>query len=122
LVPCRGRSRYPEIHFVGTKTGTQLACYYAQADVFVFPSRADTFGVVNIEALACGTPVAAYPVAGPKDIVEPGLTGFLNDNLQSAVEQCMTLDRSWVEDASLKWTWAECWHIFEENLIDCSVV
>ena len=114
--------RYPEIHFVGTKTGTQLARYYAQADVFVFPSRADTFGVVNIEALACGTPVAAYPVAGPKDIVEPGLTGFLNDNLQSAVEQCMTLDRSWVEDASLKWTWAECWHIFEENLIDCSVV
>ena len=113
--------RYPDIHFVGAKTGTQLACYYAQADVFVFPSRADTFGVVNIEALACGTPVAAYPVPGPKDIVEPGLTGFLNDNLKLAVEQCLTLDRAAVEDASLKWTWAECWRIFEENLIDCSV-
>jgi glycosyltransferase involved in cell wall biosynthesis len=112
--------RYPAIHFVGAKTGTQLARYYAQADVFVFPSRADTFGVVNIEALACGTPVAAYPVAGPKDIVEPGLTGFLNDHLRTAVEQCLTLDRADVEDASLKWTWAECWRIFEENLISAT--
>ena len=114
--------RYPSIHFVGAKTGTQLARYYAQADVFVFPSCADTFGVVNIEALACGTPVAAYPVPGPKDIIEPGLTGFLNDNLQLAVEQCLTLARADVETASLKWTWAECWRIFKENLIDCSVV
>jgi glycosyltransferase involved in cell wall biosynthesis len=113
--------RYPDIDFVGAKTGTELACYYAQADVFVFSSRADTFGVVNIEALACGTPVAAYPVPGPKDIVEPGLTGFLNDNLRLAVQQCLTLDRTEVEDASLKWTWAECWRIFEENLIPSSV-
>jgi glycosyltransferase involved in cell wall biosynthesis len=113
--------RYPGIHFVGSKKGTQLARYYAQADVFVFPSRADTFGVVNIEALACGTPVAAYPVPGPKDIVEPGLTGFLNDNLKLAVQQCLTLDRRDIEDASLSWTWAECWRIFEENLVDCSV-
>ena len=110
--------RYPAIHFVGAKKGTQLARYYAQADVFVFPSRADTFGVVNIEALACGTPVAAYPVAGPKDIVDPGLTGFLNDNLKLAVEQCLTLDRSAVETASLSWTWAECWRIFKENLVE----
>jgi glycosyltransferase involved in cell wall biosynthesis len=114
--------RYPAIHFVGAKKGIQLARYYAQADVFVFPSRADTFGVVNIEALACGTPVAAYPVPGPKDIVDPGLTGFLNDNLRLAVEQCLTLDRSAVETASLSWTWAECWRIFKENLVDCSVV
>jgi glycosyltransferase involved in cell wall biosynthesis len=110
--------RYPDILFVGAKKGTDLARYYAQADVFVFPSRADTFGVVNIEALACGTPVAAYPVPGPKDIVEPGLTGFLNDNLKLAVEQCLTLDRDAVEDASLKWTWAECWRIFKENLVE----
>jgi glycosyltransferase involved in cell wall biosynthesis len=110
--------RYPDIHFVGAKKGMQLARYYAQADVFVFPSRADTFGVVNIEALACGTPVAAYSVPGPMDIVEPGLTGFLNDNLKSAVEQCLTLDRRAVEDASLKWTWAECWRIFKENLVE----
>ena len=110
--------RYPDIHFVGAKKGTQLARYYAQADVFVFPSRADTFGVVNIEAMACGTPVAAYPVAGPKDIIDPGLTGFLNDHLRLAVEQCLTLDRKTVEDASLTWTWAECWRIFKENLVE----
>jgi glycosyltransferase involved in cell wall biosynthesis len=114
--------RYPAIEFVGAKQGIELAGYYAQADVFVFPSRADTFGVVNIEALACGTPVAAYPVPGPRDIVEPGLTGFLNDNLELAVRQCLTLDRADVETASLSWTWAECWRIFEENLADCSVV
>jgi glycosyltransferase involved in cell wall biosynthesis len=113
--------RYPDVVFAGAKTGTQLARYYAQADVFVFASRADTFGVVNIEALACGTPVAAYPVPGPRDIVEPGLTGFLNDHLRLAVEQCLTLDRADVETASLQWTWAECWRIFEENLVDCSV-
>ena len=113
--------KYPNIIFAGAQKGVQLARYYAQADVFVFPSRADTFGVVNIEALACGTPVAAYPVAGPIDIIDPGLTGFLNDNLHLAVEQCLTLDRAAVEDASLKWTWQECWRIFQENLIDCSV-
>jgi len=55
------------------------------------------------------------------DIVEPGLTGFLNDNLELATRQCLTLDRADVETASLQWTWAECWHIFEENLVDCSV-
>ena len=113
--------RYPAIEFAGAKRGIELARYYAQADVFVFASRADTFGVVNIEALACGTPVAAYPVAGPKDIIDPGLTGFLNDNLELAVRQCLTLDRAAVETASLQWTWAECWRIFEENLINCSV-
>jgi glycosyltransferase involved in cell wall biosynthesis len=115
-------TRYPDVHFVGAKTGTQLARYYAQADVFVFPSRADTFGVVNIEALASGTPVAAYPVAGPQDIVEPGVTGFLNDDLELAVRQCMTLDRAAVETASLKWTWAECWRIFEENLVEIEIL
>ena len=109
--------RYPDIHFVGALGGTRLASYYAQADVFVFPSRADTFGVVNIEALACGTPVAAYPVPGPIDIVDPGLTGFLNDNLELAVRRCLTLDRTDIEDASLKWTWSECWRIFKENLV-----
>ena len=94
-----------------------MARYYAQADVFVFPSRADTFGVVNIEALACGTPVAAYPVVGPIDIVEPGITGFLSEDLQLAVDQCLKLDRAGVEDASLKWSWSECWRIFQENLV-----
>jgi glycosyltransferase involved in cell wall biosynthesis len=109
--------RYPGIIFAGVCSGRELARYYAQADVFVFPSRTDTFGVVNIEALACGTPVAAYPVVGPIDIVEQGVTGFLSKDLQYAVDQCLKLDRATVEDASLKWSWSQCWCIFRDNLV-----
>jgi glycosyltransferase involved in cell wall biosynthesis len=110
--------RYPMVEFVGMKKGLDLASYYAQADVFVFTSRADTFGVVNIEALACGTPVAAYPVPGPIDIVESGVTGYLDWNLSHAVERCLTLDRDQVEQVSLRWTWDACWRIFRDNLVD----
>ena len=110
--------RYPSVEFVGAQRGLELAGYYAQADVMVFTSRADTFGVVNIEALACGTPVAAYPVPGPIDIVESGVTGYLDWNLAHAVERCLTLDRNQVEQASLHWTWDACWQIFRNNLVD----
>jgi glycosyltransferase involved in cell wall biosynthesis len=110
--------RYPAVKFVGAKKGLELASHYAQADVFVFASRADTFGVVNIEALACGTPVAAYPVPGPIDIVESGVTGYLDWNLAHAVERCLTLDRSQIESSSRRWTWDACWQIFRDNLVD----
>jgi glycosyltransferase involved in cell wall biosynthesis len=110
--------RYPYIEFVGVKTGLELASYYAGADVMVFTSQADTFGVVNIEALACGTPVAAYPVPGPIDIVESGVTGYLDWNLAHAVEHCFNLDRDRVESASRRWTWTACWHIFRDSLVD----
>ena len=109
--------RYPAVKFVGAQRGLELASYYAQADVFVFSSRADTFGVVNIEAMACGTPVAAYPVPGPIDIVESGVTGYLDWNLAHAVNRCLTLDRDQVAQASGRWTWAECWRIFRDNLV-----
>lgn len=111
--------QYPDIDFVGVKTGTDLAACYAAADVFVFASKSDTFGVVNIEAMACGTPVAAYPVPGPQDIVESGVTGFLNHDLLTAVQQCLTLDRATVELAGQIWTWDQCWRIFEQNLVVC---
>ena len=110
--------RYPGVEFVGVKKGLELASYYAQADVMVFTSRADTFGVVNIEALACGTPVAAYPVPGPIDIVESGVTGYLDWNIAHAVERCFTLDRDRVEQASARWAWDACWQIFRDNLVD----
>lgn len=109
--------RYPAVEFVGVKQGLELASYYAQADVFVFASKADTFGVVNIEALSCGTPVAAYPVPGPIDIVKSGVTGYLDWDLSQAVKRCLTLDRDQVESASRRWTWAECWQIFKDNLV-----
>lgn len=85
------RARYPDVHFAGRQSGSALAGYYAGADVFVFPSRTDTFGLVIIEALACGTPVAAYPVTGPIDILTPE-SGAMDDDLAIAIQRALTLD------------------------------
>ena len=85
-------AQYPDAHFLGSLHGRALAGAYAGADVFVFPSRTDTFGLVMIEALACGTPVAAFPVSGPIDIVTP-LTGALDDDLSMAIGRALTRDR-----------------------------
>lgn len=109
--------RYPAVNFVGAKKGRELAQFYADADVFVFTSRSDTFGVVIIESLACGTPVAAYPVPGPMDIIQPGITGYLSDCLESAVMDCQKLHRDQIVKASMTWTWQSCWQIFRQNLI-----
>ena len=67
--------------------------------------------------MACGTPVAAYPVPGPIDIVDEGVTRSLDNNLTLAIARCLVLNRDQVEYSSLKWTWAECWHIFQKNLV-----
>ncbi|EPR16534.1 GDP-mannose-dependent alpha-mannosyltransferase [Sphingobium indicum IP26] len=83
---------YPQAHFLGPMFGTELAGAYAGADIFVFPSRTDTFGLVMIEALACGTPVAAYPVTGPVDIVTPE-SGALSDRLEDAIAAALLCDR-----------------------------
>ncbi|MGM0477503.1 MAG: glycosyltransferase family 4 protein [Pseudomonadota bacterium] len=85
---------HPEVVFPGYQYGRSLAAWYASADVFVFPSRTDTLGVVMLEAMACGTPVAAYPVTGPADVVEHGVTGCLDNDLQRAAEQALWLDRT----------------------------
>ena len=84
---------YPQARFLGALFGADLAGAYAGADVFVFPSRTDTFGLVMIEALACGTPVAGYPVTGPIDIVTPE-TGALSDDLGTAIAQALPCDRA----------------------------
>lgn len=88
----RLRAQFPETHFLGKRTGAALASCYAGADVFVFPSRTDTFGLVMIEALACGTPVAAYPVPGPLDVLSPE-SGAMDDVLENAIARALTLDR-----------------------------
>jgi glycosyltransferase involved in cell wall biosynthesis len=111
------QAKYPEIQFVGAKRGTELAKYYANADVFVFTSRVDTFGIVIIEAISMGTPVAAYKVPGPIDIIEPGVNGFMSDDLKDSIIKCLTLDRVSVEKSSIKWSWQECWNIFRDNLV-----
>lgn len=111
------REKYLDVNFVGMKTGDELAKYYANADVFVFTSKADTFGIVMIESICCGTPVAGYPVSGPIDIVQPSRNGYISENLEEAVKKCLDLDREVVYNSSKKWTWENCWKIFENNLI-----
>ena len=87
------KRRYPDAVFVGAKHGLDLASYYNAADVFVFPSRTDTFGLVMLEALACGVPVAAYPVMGPQDVITDPAVGALDLDLGRAVARALTLDR-----------------------------
>lgn len=80
---------YPDAHFVGNQTGKELAAHYRSADLFVFPSRTDTFGIVLVEALASGLPVAAYPVTGPIDIITSPELGILDEDLASAAHQAL---------------------------------
>ena len=87
------KKKYPDVHFTGFKTGVDLARYYANAEVFVFPSMWETFGIVMIESMACGTPVAAFPCDGPKDVIEQGVTGFMNESLSDAIDGCLQLNR-----------------------------
>lgn len=107
---------YPDIIFVGAKVGEDLARYYASADVFVFPSKTDTFGIVMLEALASGTPIAAYPVTGPIDVVTNSMDGFLNDDIQKAITEALKCDRITIRQRSLKYKWSECAKVFVDNL------
>jgi glycosyltransferase involved in cell wall biosynthesis len=112
------KAQYPSVEFVGFKIGKELADYYRMADVFVFPSRWETFGIVMIEAMACGTPVAAYPCQGPLDVVDEGITGCLNEDLKQAVTDALKLDRQDVWESSKKWSWERAWQIFRDHLVE----
>lgn len=85
--------KYPDVEFVGYKFDYHLVEWYNKMHVMVFPSKSDTFGLVNLEAMACGTPVAAFPVTGPKDIIEEGVNGSMSNDLEAAVKKCLTIDR-----------------------------
>lgn len=102
------KRRHPAVRFTGYQTGIDLAKHVAGADVFVFPSRTDTFGLVIIEALACGVPVAAFPVQGPIDIVQNGVTGYLSENLATAARDALTIDPQRCREEALKYTWEAC--------------
>ncbi len=108
--------RYPDARFLGTLEGAALAGAYAGADVFVFPSRTDTFGLVIIEALACGLPVAAYPVAGPQDILT-ATTGVMRDALTQAIAKALTLDRSECARYGSSFSWDTSAHEFLAGLV-----
>lgn len=88
------QAAYPQVRFLGYHHGEALAERYRQASVLVFPSRTDTYGLVMLEALACGTPVAAFPVPGPLDVLEPGVTGVMDEQLGTACLAALALDRS----------------------------
>jgi glycosyltransferase involved in cell wall biosynthesis len=111
------KKQYPDVHFTGFKTGEDLARYYANAEAFVFPSQWETFGIVMIEAMACGTPVAAFPVQGPEDVIDEGITGCLNTDLKQAVKDALMLDRQRVWEGSARWSWERAWEIFRDNLV-----
>ena len=98
------KARYPEAKFLGPRFGADLAAAYAAADVFVFPSRTDTFGLVMIEALACGVPVAAYPVTGPVDVLNDAV-GAMDEDLTAAIARALTKDRAACAAYGRTFTW-----------------
>jgi glycosyltransferase involved in cell wall biosynthesis len=99
------RRRFPTAHFLGQLEGEILAAHLAAADVFVFPSRTDTFGVVLLEALACGVPVAAYPVPGPQDVIGNNSVGVLDDDLKLAGLKALTISRAACRAFALTRSW-----------------
>ena len=101
----RLQKKYPHVSFVGYKFGEELAWYYKHSDVFVFPSKADTYGIVILEAMACGTPVAAYPVTGPIDQIIQGKNGSMSHHLHIAVQQCCLIDRKEVYQSVQNISW-----------------
>ena len=111
------KRHYFDAVFVGEKHGAELVDYYAGSDVLVFPSRTDTFGMVMIEALACGTPVAAYPVTGPVDVITSDKVGVLHDDLARAALKALSLDRADCREHALQYTWENCTRILEQHLV-----
>ena len=108
---------YPDVKWLGYKVGEELAFHYSDSDVFVFPSRTDTFGLVMLEAMSCGTPVAAYPVTGPIDVVVNGVNGHLSDSLEIAVKEALKVDRSGCRSFALDNSWSRVVDVFQSNLI-----
>jgi glycosyltransferase involved in cell wall biosynthesis len=109
-------ARYPQVLFAGKKTGEALAECYASADVFVFPSRTDTFGMVLLEAMASGLPVAALPVCGPQDVVTDGVTGVLSTDLRQAALGALQLDRARVRAKAAEYSWEHAARLFLANI------
>ncbi|MEW9836769.1 glycosyltransferase family 4 protein [Mesorhizobium marinum] len=112
----RLKAKYPDAHFLGHRPNNELARLYASADVFVFPSRTDTFGNVIIEALASGTPVAGFPVTGPIDIVGDGFGGIVSEDLRQAALTALDVDRAAARERALRYTWTACAEMYMDNI------
>lgn len=111
------QTRYPEARFLGYQQGERLAALIAAADVLVFPSRTDTFGLVLLEALASGVPVAAYPVPGPRDAITDPAVGVLDDDLRRAALAALKLDPAACRRYALGWSWQNSARAFVEQLV-----
>jgi glycosyltransferase involved in cell wall biosynthesis len=117
------KQRHPQVHWVGLLPRDQLASLYAAADVFVFPSHADTFGLVMVEAMACGTPVAAFPVDGPLEVLglrdDHGRTvgGAMNEDLRQACHAALAVPREEARARALDFSWAHSARLFESHLV-----
>lgn len=108
--------KFPQAHFLGTRTGAGLASAFRTADAFVFPSKTDTFGLVMIEALASGTPVAGYDVMGPRDVLSPRV-GAIGPDLAANVELALSLDPKACEDHAKRFSWEAATDAFEDALV-----
>lgn len=112
----RLRRKYPDVVFTGYLPDADMVRWLAAADVFVFPSRTDTFGLVMLEAMACSLPVAAFPVTGPQDVVQHGITGWLDEDLQRAVLRALILDRARVRREAEAHAWPRYVDAFRDAL------
>ncbi len=99
------QARYPDAHFLGYRHGEELAGLMSSADVFVFPSRTDTLGLVILESMACGVPVAAFPVPGPADLITDGGNGALDDDLREAVFRALSIDGDSCAEFAARFSW-----------------
>lgn len=118
----RMRNTYPEAHYTGYLTGEPLARHLADADVFVFPSRTDTFGLVLLEAMACGVPVAAFPVPGPRDLINNHFNGYLDEDLGQAIKQARTVSPEHCRNFALGYSWGQAARQFLSHLVPARVV
>lgn len=109
-------AKFPHARFVGYRFGEDLARHIGEADVFVFPSQTDTFGLVMLEALACGVPVAAFPVQGPKDVILSDKVGCLDENLRVAAMRALELNPADCREYALGFAWENCARQFESHL------
>ncbi len=110
------RARYPEVNYLGVLDPRELAQVYASADVFVFPSKTDTFGLVLLEAMACDLPVAAYPVTGPLDVIGDSNSGAMHEDLRTACLTALELRREDAAAHARRFSWRAATEQFPSHL------